>query len=552
MRANSREPVCGRVVMLLSVGAGWVAVVGFAAPAYAERAGWSFGGASSGHRHVFRPGWGGGGLPMCDCGAMGSGGGGGPGSGLPLPGAELLVEVPGNSGSGSGGSSGPPGGGVAASGLTVPSWSSRPQATAKLYLKFDGIAYEGNWGNTGRAPGVVPAYSVDSDTSSFSATELNNLFEIWSRVAEAFSPFDLDVTTVDPGTPSSRGAVRVIVGGSNAWYSSSAGGVAYIGGFTYADYHFGTAWVFPANLGNGNPKFVSDAAIHEAGHLFGLYHQQHRGSDGSLISAYRDFENDPVTAPIMGLAYNRPRGVWSGGVVGFSSGQFVLQDDLRQIASTSSATYNHPFLGSSYWNGFGYRADDHGNTATGATVLVESVLAGSTPAAGPGVRVLSATGVIERAGDVDVFRFDSPLGGEVRVLAENATFGAMLDVRLQIWSSDLSLLAEVNPPIQTGGPDFGLDASWSGWLSAGTYYVGVSGAGGYGDLGQYTLTVLLGAALVPEPAAGAGLVWAGVLLLLRRRCRGGVGVKMSGYGRGAGAGAACGGNELRRGDGVGV
>ncbi|MFN4244137.1 MAG: zinc-dependent metalloprotease family protein [Tepidisphaerales bacterium] len=499
----------------LGVSAGW---------AHAQSAaGGGRSGGFGGHRHAFhaagvmgpQP------LMMCDCGATAGGVGGGwrPGSGLPLPaavgvgggGVELLRDV--DAGDGSGGSGGG-GAGVASSGLTVPAWSSRPQASAKLYLKFDGITYEGNWGNTGRAPGVVPAYSVDADRTNFSATELNNMFQIWSRVAEAFSPFNVDVTTVDPGTPTGRQSARVIIGGSNAWYSSSAGGVAYIAGFVYADYHFGTAWVFPDNLGGGSPKFVADATIHEAGHLFGLYHQQNRAPDGTLISGYRDFENDPISAPIMGVAYNRQRGVWSGGVVGYSGGQFILQDDLRQIASTSGSPYAHPFLGGGYWNGFGYRADDHGDTAASATVLAEMAASPLGLVAGPGPRVLTASGVIETTSDVDVFQFETWTAGAVSVAVDNAAFGAMLDVRLLLWDAAMTLLADVNPSIHTTGPDFGLDAAWTGTLAAGTYYVGVASSGGYGDVGQYTLTVTLPFATVPEPAGVLGalmvLAWGGL------------------------------------------
>lgn len=463
--------------------------------------------AQFGHRHQYRSV---GGVPVCNCGQPGITGGGLTGA-LPLPKVvgSLLYE------SGDLPEPPPPPPGEPQFSLTVPGYSSRPQAAAKLYLKFDGIVFDGVWGNTGRTPGVVPAYSVDSDSGSFSQTELSNIRQIWSRVAEAYSPFNIDVTTIDPGVPTARTLVRVVIGGSNAWYSTGAGGVAYIAGFTYANESFGTGWVFPVNLGGGNPKFVADATIHEAGHLFGLYHQQRRAADGTLISGYRSFENDAISAPHMGVAYDRPRGVWSDGVIDYQNGAFILQDDQRQIASTSANRYNHPLLGTSYWNGFGYRPDDHGNTFSSATTLTPQ-LETIGLVAGPGPRVLTATGVIERITDVDMFTFTNFSAGLVSIALDNAEFGAMLDVRLVLYREDQSVIADVNPPITTTGPSFGLDANWSGTLLEGIYYIGVMSAGGYGDVGQFTLTVTLPFASVPEPGVMPGLGVAGLLLLRRR------------------------------------
>jgi hypothetical protein len=77
-------------------------------------------------------------------------------------------------------------------------------------------------------------------------------------------------------------------------------------------------------------------------------------------------------------------------------------------------------------------------------------------------------------------------------------------------------LADVNPPISTSTPGLGLDASWSGNLAEGTYFVGVASAGNYGDVGQYTLTVRLPFSAVPEPGS-LGLLLAAAGLTLRRR-----------------------------------
>src|SRR5262245_15905540 len=79
----------------------------------------------------------------------------------------------------------------------VPVLSSNPSATAKLYLDFDGDS-GGAWNSFNVS--AVPAYGTDSDPTTFSATELTNIQRIWTRVAEKFAPFNIDVTTVNPGT----------------------------------------------------------------------------------------------------------------------------------------------------------------------------------------------------------------------------------------------------------------------------------------------------------------------------------------------------------------
>lgn len=392
--------------------------------------------------------------------------------------------------------------------LSVPAYSSLPSASAKIYLNFSGINFSGTWGNTGKSPGNVPAYSTDSDKSNFSSTELTNIYQIWSRVAEAYSPFNIDVTTVNPGGPSAYNSVEIVIGGSNAWYSSSAGGVAYIASFTYADSSnsYGYGWVFPDNL--GSPKTVADAAIHEAGHTLGLYHQASFNGSGNLTAGYRSAENDPVSAPNMGVAYYRERGVWSNGLAD-NGGTSFTQLDLSQIASTSANPYNHPALGGGgYYNDFGYRADDHANSISQATSLI---FAGNTA---------TASGVIEQITDVDYFSFYLIAGSTISISLDNAMYGAMLDARMMIYSASgdsTSLIADVDPTLTTTGPSYGLDAYWNGTLSPGLYYVAAASHGAYSDIGQYTLTVAFSTLAIPEPRVAAGMIVLAALPLRRRK-----------------------------------
>ena len=43
----------------------------------------------------------------------------------------------------------------------------------------------------------------------------------------------------------------------------------------------------PRNLGKGRPKYVAEAAAHEAGHLFGLTHQSAYDANNNKSDEYR-------------------------------------------------------------------------------------------------------------------------------------------------------------------------------------------------------------------------------------------------------------------------
>jgi hypothetical protein len=69
---------------------------------------------------------------------------------------------------------------------------SRPASNNIIYLDFDGYTTTSAsaWGS-----GIVtPPYSTDSDPA-FSTLERQHIVTMWRRVAEDFSPFNVDVTT---------------------------------------------------------------------------------------------------------------------------------------------------------------------------------------------------------------------------------------------------------------------------------------------------------------------------------------------------------------------
>jgi hypothetical protein len=329
---------------------------------------------------------------------------------------------------------------VSTSSLGVPQLSSRPGAPATLYLDFDGNV-EQRWGS--RTNVVTPTFDTDNNKASFSAAEVAAIREIWTRVAEDYAPFNINVTTVAPPVIADRVAARVAIGGSySGWYGSSAGGVSYVGGFAGAASN--VAYVFANTLGN-NPRFIAEAASHEAGHLFGLEHQA-TWSGGQLVTEYAS--GTAALAPIMGVSYYADRSTWTKGVT--SDGPAVQQDDLTIIASST--------------NGFGYAPDDYGNTIATATSL---------PAGG------IVTGVIGRNDDSDVFKFTSG-GGQVSFSLDVAQFGPDLDGVLELKNAAGGTIATANPATTFG-------ASLTTTVTAGTYYLVVRSSGGYGNLGRYTL-----------------------------------------------------------------
>jgi hypothetical protein len=328
--------------------------------------------------------------------------------------------------------------------LGVPLLSSRPGAPATLYLDFDGNV-ERQWGT--HANVVTPPYDTDGNKASFSATEVAAIREIWARVAEDYAPFNLNVTTAPPAVIADRVAARVAIGGSYSdWYGSSAGGVSYVGGF--AGGASNVAFVFASTLGNGNPRYVAEAASHEAGHLFGLAHQG-AWNGSHLVSEYNS--GTAAWAPIMGLSYYAQRTTWTNGPT--TSGPTANQDELSVIASST--------------NGFGYAPDDYGNTIATAAAL---------PISGSSVNI---GGLIGRNDDRDVFKF-ATAGGAATFTLDVAQYGPNLDGVLELDNAAGQTIAAANPSNTLG-------ASLATALAAGTYYLVVHASGGYGNLGRYAL-----------------------------------------------------------------
>ena len=238
---------------------------------------------------------------------------------------------------------------------------SNPTAAKTIYLDFDGHTTTGTMWNsayTGGDPIITPPYSFEGD-SSFSEDELSRIQYIWQRVAEDYLPFNVDVTTEDPGsaalikssTSDTEYGVRVCIGGSSSdWYGANAGGVAYMYSFKWSTDT--PAFVFPAMLGNGSEKYTAEAISHETGHTLGLSHDG--TGDGKGDNAYYWGHGSGATgwAAIMGVGYYKSLTQFSKGEYPDANNQ---QDDLAVLAGATG--------------GFGHRSDDHGSSFAEADTL---------------------------------------------------------------------------------------------------------------------------------------------------------------------------------------
>lgn len=350
---------------------------------------------------------------------------------------------------------------------------SRPAATKKIYLDFDGHTTTGTpWS---RSPIVTTAFDMDSAPTTFSAAELTRITEIWQRVAECYSPFDVDVTTeaptvadlVNTGGGDTKWGIRVLFGSSNPSPAPGAGGVAYVGGFgwNYAANIDVPCFVLQQGMGTGG-KYNADAAVHEIGHTLGLNHDgQYAASDSRHVEYYEGQGTGKVGwAPHLGVGYYVPLVQWSKGEYANPSN---TEDDLKIITTQ---------------NGFGYRADDYANSQGTAAAIPGSATGG--------VFNVNASGVIETGSDSDWFKIVAG-AGSLTINAVGGPANSMLDIQLSLYNSTGTLITTINPPDD-------IIATLSQTVTAGTYYLKIEGVPlgnalttgytDYGSLGQYTLT----------------------------------------------------------------
>jgi hypothetical protein len=347
-----------------------------------------------------------------------------------------------------------------------------------LYLDFTGHTVANTAWNTEyhSAAFDAPAYDVDGDPGSFSAAEQDTIQAVWAAVAEDYAPFDLDVTTEEPGqakiTRTGLGdaefGTRVVITPSDQWLDCECGGVAYLGVVDEHEASPGHDYYQPAfafaEAAGGTAKGIAEVVAHEAGHNVGLSH------DG--VGEYAYYYGQGAWAPIMGAGYRRPITQWSRGDY---SGATNTEDDFAVVAS----------------HGVPLRADDHGNardTSTAVPVLAR-------PGAG------SVAGVIGTAADVDYFTFTTTATSLATVAVRPPGTSPNLDAAVTLYDAAGRSLAVADPPsgATSAATATGLSAAVSvARLPAGTYHAKVSGVGSgdpattgysdYGSVGRYTVT----------------------------------------------------------------
>lgn len=331
--------------------------------------------------------------------------------------------------------------------------ASRPSSTHTIYLDFTGHVTTGtSWNSAYSVPTIAtPAFDLDGNAATFNQAELDVIVQVWSMVADSYAPFDVNVTTADPGVAGivrsgladTTHGTRVVVG-PNSWAPFQAGGVAYLGSFSWSTDT--PAFVFSENVAN-SARYIADAAIHEVGHTFGLHH------DGTAVSSY--YSGHANWAPIMGVGYSKAVVHWSKGEYASANN---VEDDLAIISASA------PFV-----------ADVEGSLLTPLDL-------GQVP--------FTRSGVIATPTDVDVIAFTAP--GPVTLDLRARTVLSSLDAAITVidaggnpvWNANPAAVADVHADIP---------------LTGGSYTVQIDGVGSgdplttgysdYGSLGGYTLSI---------------------------------------------------------------
>ncbi|MGE3806572.1 MAG: choice-of-anchor Q domain-containing protein, partial [Gemmataceae bacterium] len=326
---------------------------------------------------------------------------------------------------------------------TVPALDSNPGAADTLYLDFDGHSGT-DWG-TGYT--AFP-FDFNGNGAQFSPAERLAIYNTWRIVAEDYSPFAINISTVEPASFAPGVAFRQIITNSDG---SIVPGGAFNAGISQLDIYraisLRTAFVFEA--------FV-----------FGP------GTDPSRQIMLVPFRNGNVASHEFAHALNLnhldlPRAIMNQGVASFFLARWSsqpIQDDMAVISRPE--------------NTFGYRTDDHGNTTAEATLLD-----------GPAGSTFQASGIINHhATDVDFFQFEVTTAGTTRINVTVDDYVANLDVRLSLYDALGNLVASDDPANA-------LDAAYQGSLAVGTYFLEV-GSDSYGEAGQYTVQVVTPAPLI--------------------------------------------------------
>lgn len=369
---------------------------------------------------------------------------------------------------------------------------SRPTATKTIYLDFDGFTAKLTpWKPDGDL--VSPPYDFDRNPGSFSDGELLEIQATWQRVAADFAPFDVNVTTEDPGQEAlvntggsdDRWGIRAVITTDNA-PAPGTGGVAFFGSFRWG-YNKPGASDTPCYVFNISPESTAQTISHEVGHSLDLRH------DGSPAGTYYFGHGSGETGwgPIMGAGFGRNLTTWSNG------GYFNANNSEDDVTIMTSPA-----------NGFGFLPDEFGNSQGTASELTGPIDATSR-------NVISTLGTIEKASDLDVFRiqvgsglFDltiDPYVTQTWISKPGGSFASSIETSQFIEGTNLDiearLLDESGNVVAVSNPADSLKAQFRLDLSPGIYFLSIDGVGfgnplvappsgytDYGSLGKYLIS----------------------------------------------------------------
>lgn len=348
---------------------------------------------------------------------------------------------------------------------------SHPGAANTIFVDFDGARISDKAWN--RLAGVkswqAKPYDTDNDPDSFGKSEISSMAEIWERIAEDFAPFDVDVTTEDPGKYG-QNVVWVVVtdsesGGKQPLPSAKAGSTTYMNvfGFSHTAY-YSPAFIYQNNLGSVGA--IAEASSHSIGHIMGLSHDTSVGTGKGNVS----------WAPIMGVNHSNQVTQWSKGDY---RGAVNRQDDIGILVGA-----------------LGLRRDDHDDSRfdSGTPLVTDrnGHIASVNPGIDPGNYKSENRGLIEDQDDIDVFVFDAGNGvvditvtPAWQAYQQDMNRGANLDVHIALFDAKGKKIAESDPRDETS-------SRLKKKVAPGRYKLEISGVGNsasaypeYGSIGQY-------------------------------------------------------------------
>ena len=382
---------------------------------------------------------------------------------------------------------------------------SRPGASRTMYLDFNGEVVTGSgWNINSNLPAInATPFDRDGDITSFSDAERAMIIDIWAIVSEDYAPFNINVTTKDPGAAAiDRTDVSDLVYGTRVVYTNSSfaqsatgcvgscTGIAYLNAFdtyatstTYAHSLLQPAWAFTGIAASAEfpTVFLGLIASHEAGHNLGLSHDS---CSSGCANGY--YSGQGSWTPIMGSG-SKP-------IQQFSNGDYTgatnTEDDYAVMATHGAVAM----------------VDDYPDSAVGAPIV--------------DLAVASANGLISTRADVDYMKVSSA-GGSTTFTASPSATNPDLDLKLELRDSVGTLVASNDPTCGTYAPSgqsdgvsaVGLGATVTATLAAGTYSLAVWGVGcgdattgysDYGSRGRYT--VKLGDPTLDVSVSGNGSV----------------------------------------------